>query len=132
MLAGGRLIGPRDLHGCCHDFSKFGLESLPCLRHAAYSIEGLLASVRHTGARAPCDCLAKSLRVTRVNKGPIADRRGPYERLGETYARPCGEWLPGSGRELRSVPAFEIYHNAPQFTAPQDLVTDICMALEPR
>ncbi|MFQ5494604.1 MAG: GyrI-like domain-containing protein [Phycisphaerae bacterium] len=55
---------------------------------------------------------------------------GPYERLGDTYARLCGEWLPGSGRELRSAPALEFYRNAPMNTPPEDLITDIYMPLE--
>jgi AraC family transcriptional regulator len=50
---------------------------------------------------------------------------GPYRRLGETYARLLGQWLPRSGRELRAAPCFEVYLNDPQSTSPEDLVTDI-------
>jgi len=56
---------------------------------------------------------------------------GPYERLGDTYARLCGAWLPSSGHELRSAPCFEIYRNSPHDTAPQDLRTDIHVPIEP-
>ncbi|MHC4093338.1 MAG: AraC family transcriptional regulator [Planctomycetota bacterium] len=62
----------------------------------------------------------------------VTTHRGPYEKLGETYARLCGQWLPGSGRELRSAPGFEIYRNSPQNTAPQDLLTEVYLPLEPR
>jgi AraC family transcriptional regulator len=59
----------------------------------------------------------------------VAIHRGPYNRLGETYVRLCGEWLPASGRELRSAPALEIYLNSPQSTAPEDLLTKVCLPL---
>jgi AraC family transcriptional regulator len=61
----------------------------------------------------------------------VTTHRGPYDKLGETYARLCGEWLPGSGRELASSPSIEMYRNSPQDTAPEDLVTDVYLPLEP-
>jgi AraC family transcriptional regulator len=60
----------------------------------------------------------------------IARHRGPYQRIGETYARMCGEWLPASGRELAAAPALEFYLIAPQTTRPEDLLTDTCLPLE--
>ena len=62
----------------------------------------------------------------------VVTHRGPYEKLSETYAWICGKWLPGSGRELRPTPGFELYRNSPQDTAPEDLVTDIHLPLEPK
>lgn len=56
---------------------------------------------------------------------------GPYEKLGESYAKLLGQWLPRSGRNLRSTPCFEIYLNSPENTDPADLVTDLCAPLEP-
>jgi AraC family transcriptional regulator len=50
---------------------------------------------------------------------------GPYNRLGTTYTRLLGQWLPRSGRELRPAPCFEVYLNDPQGTDPEDLLTDI-------
>ena len=55
---------------------------------------------------------------------------GPYNRLGETYARLCGQWAPTSGRELKSSPCFEVYLNCPDDTAPEDLLTDVYVPLE--
>jgi AraC family transcriptional regulator len=60
----------------------------------------------------------------------IARHRGPYDRISETYARICGEWLPSSGRELATAPALEFYLNAPQTTRAEDLLTDACLPLE--
>jgi len=55
---------------------------------------------------------------------------GPYEKLADTYAQLCGQWLPGSGREMRSGPGFEIYRNSPQDTPPEDLITEVYVPLE--
>jgi len=56
---------------------------------------------------------------------------GPYNLLGQTYAGLLGQWLPRSGRELRSEPSLEFYLNAPESTDPEDLITDIYAPLEP-
>jgi AraC family transcriptional regulator len=55
----------------------------------------------------------------------VGTHRGPYNRIGDTYARMCGEWLPGSGRELSAAPSLEFYRNSPMTAAPKDLITDI-------
>jgi AraC family transcriptional regulator len=57
------------------------------------------------------------------------NHQGPYARLGETYARLCGEWLPASGRELRTAAPLEFYLNSPQNTAPERLLTRILLPL---
>jgi AraC family transcriptional regulator len=56
---------------------------------------------------------------------------GPYETLGDTCARLCGECLPASGRELKSAPAIEIYRNSPRDTRPDELLTDIYLPVRP-
>jgi AraC family transcriptional regulator len=55
---------------------------------------------------------------------------GSYQKLGDTYTRLLGQWLPRSGRELRSTPCFEVYLNDPQSTEPEDLLTDIYAPLQ--
>ena len=55
---------------------------------------------------------------------------GPYEKLGESYAKLLGQWLPRSGRRLRAGPCMEIYFDSPENTEPEDLVTDIHAPLE--
>ena len=57
---------------------------------------------------------------------------GPYARMGETYAKLLGQWLPRSGRELRSGPCFEVYLNDPNSTEPADLLADLYAPLQPR
>jgi AraC family transcriptional regulator len=57
---------------------------------------------------------------------------GPYETLGESYAKLLGQWLPRSGRSLRTTPCFEIYLNSPESAEPEDLITDIHAPLEPQ
>ncbi len=56
---------------------------------------------------------------------------GPYNKLNQTYAKLFGQWLPTSGRELRSEPSLEFYLNAPESTDPEELLTDIYAPLEP-
>jgi len=55
---------------------------------------------------------------------------GPYEKLGESYAKLLGQWLPRSGRNLRSSPCFDLYLNSPENTEPEDLITDLYAPLE--
>jgi hypothetical protein len=43
------------------------------------------------------------------------------------YARPS---RPGSGEEDADSPAFEVYLNSPMDTAPEDLLTEICLPLK--
>jgi AraC family transcriptional regulator len=59
----------------------------------------------------------------------VAAHMGPYEKLGETYARMCGEWLPESGFELSAGPALEFYRNSPMDTSPENLLTEIYLPL---
>ena len=59
----------------------------------------------------------------------IVTHRGPYGTLEETYRRLFREWVPTSGRELLSAPCFEVYHNDPNATRPDDLITDIYVPL---
>ncbi len=56
---------------------------------------------------------------------------GSYNRLGETYARLLGQWLPRSGRHLGTTPCFEVYLNSPESAEPEDLLTDVYAPLEP-
>ena len=55
----------------------------------------------------------------------VTRMHGPYEQLAQLYAELCGQWLPANGREPRSAPTVEVYHNSPQDTPPDKLVTDV-------
>ncbi len=70
--------------------------------------------------------------VQRIAAGDyaVARHRGPYEKLGDTYAHLCGQWLPTSGRTFRAGPGFEVYRNSPHDTPAENLVTDIHLPLE--
>lgn len=60
----------------------------------------------------------------------VATHRGPYSNLADTWRRVFRDWLPKSGRELRSAPGFEIYVNDPMATPPEELVTLIHVPLK--
>ncbi len=57
--------------------------------------------------------------------------RGPYEQMPEAYGYLFGTWLPNSGEAMDDRPSMEIYRNSPLDTAPEDLVTDLCVPLRP-
>jgi AraC family transcriptional regulator len=59
----------------------------------------------------------------------VAVHKGGYDRISETYARVCGEWLPWSGHELAAAPSLEMYLNNPQMTAEEHLRTRVCLPL---
>jgi AraC family transcriptional regulator len=54
---------------------------------------------------------------------------GPYEGLGDAWARFMGEWLPHSGQRMKDAASFEIYRNTPA-NAPKDkLETELYIPL---
>lgn len=55
---------------------------------------------------------------------------GPYEELGDVWARFMGEWLPRSGERMRDVETFEIYRNTPGNTPKEQLVTELYLPLD--
>ena len=58
--------------------------------------------------------------------------KGPYTLLHPVYRSLYGEWLPQSGREPDRSPGIEAYYNDPTVTAPDELLTEIFIPLEPR
>ncbi len=54
---------------------------------------------------------------------------GPYEQLGDAWARFMGEWLPASGRRVGDGPSYEIYKNTPMTAAKEDLRTEMYIPL---
>jgi len=67
-----------------------------------------------------------------IEEGPYAVliHKGSYDGLHDTYRWLFGEWLPGSGRELKSAPSLEVYRNDPNTTPPEQLVTEIRVPLQ--
>ena len=54
---------------------------------------------------------------------------GPYAGLPLAYDYLYGTWLPASGREVGVQPVIEHYLNSPGDTAPDKLVTEVCLPL---
>ena len=54
---------------------------------------------------------------------------GPYERLGDVWARLMGEWIPASGERIADGPSYEIYANTPMDTPKDELRTEIYVPL---
>jgi AraC family transcriptional regulator len=55
---------------------------------------------------------------------------GPYEHLGDAWARFMGEWLPASGYRVGTGPSYEIYRNTPGDVPKQELYTEMYVAIE--
>lgn len=56
--------------------------------------------------------------------------KGPYAGLREAYLYLYGDWLAQSGAEPRDEPPYEVYLNDPSDTAPDELLTEICLPLK--
>lgn len=54
---------------------------------------------------------------------------GPYETLGDTWARVLGEWLPRSGERMRDSVSYEIYRNTPETAPKEALLTELYVPL---
>ena len=55
---------------------------------------------------------------------------GPYAGLPAAYDQLMGIWLPQSGEVPADAPIFEVYLNSPMDTAPEALVTEVCLPLQ--
>lgn len=55
--------------------------------------------------------------------------KGSYSGLHDTYRSFFRNWLPDSGREVKSFPSLEIYLNSPENTREEDLLTEIRVPL---
>ena len=55
--------------------------------------------------------------------------KGPYAGLPAAYDQLYCTWLPASGKEPGNSQVFEVYLNTPMDTAPEDLLTEICLPL---
>jgi len=54
---------------------------------------------------------------------------GPYELVGDTWARLMGEWLPASGERVGESSSYEIYRNTPADVPKSELVTELYVPL---
>lgn len=63
-------------------------------------------------------------------KTAVLTYKGPYSGIGTAYQTLFGDWLPKSGEEPADMPCYEIALNNPYDTAPDDLLTEICLPLK--
>nr|WP_316654390.1 AraC family transcriptional regulator [uncultured Gellertiella sp.] len=57
----------------------------------------------------------------------VLTHKGPYSSLPLAYQWLYQQWLRSADVEVRNEPPIEIYLNTPMDTAPQDLITEICI-----
>ncbi|MCL6283310.1 AraC family transcriptional regulator [Ruegeria sp. 2012CJ41-6] len=63
-------------------------------------------------------------------KTAVLTYKGPYSGIHAAYHSLFGNWLPSSGEEPADRPCYEIYLNNPRDTAPEALLTEICLPLK--
>jgi AraC family transcriptional regulator len=75
--------------------------------------------------------IPEGLREQRLPAGRYARtvHVGPYEELGDAWARFMGQWLAGSGERMGAGNTFEIYLNTPQDVPKKDLRTELYIPL---
>ena len=86
----------------------------------------------HAGLELPeSAAIEPPLVEVRLPSGPhaVLTYQGPYSGLPAAYDQLFRNWLPGSGRQSANSPIFEVYLNTPMDTAPEDLITEICLPL---
>jgi len=54
---------------------------------------------------------------------------GPYEQLGDVWARLLGEWVPASGHRISDGVSYEIYLNTPGEVPKEQLRTELYVPL---
>jgi len=59
----------------------------------------------------------------------VLTHKGPYALLGQSYDWLYSKWLPAAGESIRDQPCSELYMNSPIDTAPQELLTEVCLPL---
>ncbi|WP_455620938.1 AraC family transcriptional regulator [Parabacteroides sp.] len=81
---------------------------------------------------APSVCPKGEIGTKKVLEGRfmVALYKGTYQQLGAVYDTLYGKYLPEMGLSLREVPSGEIYLNDPCNTKPEDLLTQIYVAIE--
>ena len=74
----------------------------------------------------------EEIAVKEIGGGEYAvfTHEGPYEQLNDTYNAIYRNWFPTSGKELKDEPSMELYLNDPESAEPEDLLTDIYIALK--
>ncbi len=63
-------------------------------------------------------------------KAAVLTCKGPYSGIQTAYHSLFGNWLPQSGEEPADQPCYEVYLNNPRDTAPEELLTEICLPLK--
>ncbi|HET9991452.1 MAG TPA: GyrI-like domain-containing protein, partial [Kofleriaceae bacterium] len=75
--------------------------------------------------------LPAGLDVATIPAGRYAKttHRGPYDRLGDTWAQLMGMWIPQHGERISGGVSFEVYVNNPMHAQPADLITELYVPL---
>lgn len=86
----------------------------------------------YAGSEFRGDAVPEPLKEVKLQGGKTAvlTYKGPYSGIASAYQSLFGTWLPNSGDEPADAPCYEVYLNSPRETAPDDLLTEICLPLK--
>lgn len=120
-MIGSRGLFPHIAHGVAlyyHDPSETPEKEL--LSHAAVTMKDATE-------------VPEDLETLTVPSGAAAvlTYKGPYAGLPKVWEHLYATWLPQSGRAPRNEAPYEVYLNDPTNTAPDDLITEVVVPLEP-
>ncbi len=102
------------------------------MRLLQFAKEQNIQPLRFSLEVAPSVCPKGEIGTKKVLEGRfmVALYKGTYQQLGAVYDTLYGKYLPEMGLSLREVPSGEIYLNDPRNTKPEDLLTQIYVAIE--
>ncbi|MDB5659591.1 MAG: AraC family transcriptional regulator [Cypionkella sp.] len=120
---GGAVLAARKLLGACG-----GMVGVYYDDPSAVAVADLSS---HAGFEIASGAIEDPLEEVHLPNGRHAVLRfkGPYSGLPAAYDQLYRNWLPQSGETPADSPVFEVYLNTPMDTAPEELLTDICLPL---
>lgn len=118
-IIGANGLFPKVGHGVAVYFDDPG--STP-----ASELRSLAGATLPAGTELPASLTAHEVPGGRM---AVLTYKGPYSGLPGIYDYIYGTWLAASDAEPADHPSFEVYLNDPTDTAPEDLLTEVCVPL---
>ncbi|MES2434919.1 MAG: AraC family transcriptional regulator [Pseudomonadota bacterium] len=120
---GGAVLAARKLMGACS-----GMIGVYYDDPSAVAVADLRSYAGFEIATGPIDPPLEQVNLP-GGRHAVLRFQGPYSGLPAAYEQLYRNWLPQSGETPADSPVFEVYLNTPMDTAPEDLLTEICLPL---
>ncbi len=120
---GGAVLAARKLMGACG-----GMVGVYYDDPAAVAVADLRSHAGFEIGSGPIDPPLELVNLP-AGRNAVLRFKGSYSGLPAAYEQLYRNWLPGSGETPADSPVFEVYLNTPMDTAPEELLTEICLPL---